>query len=207
MVRKTKEEALETRHRILDAAVEVFNRQGVARTTLNDIAQEAGVTRGAIYWHFENKVVLFDAMVERLVCPLLINCEDRNERMQADPLGFIYNALDQFISLMLNDAKFRRVFEILWHKCEYVGEMANIRDSHLDEGENHIDVLQQAFSLAIAQGQLHSALTPHQATIGLVAVIDGLLFNWTKNPALFPLDSYASPIIRAYLNGLTRPQA
>ena len=207
MVRRTKEDALATRSALLDAAECVFQQRGVAGTSLGDIARAAGLTRGAIYWHFENKVVLFDAMVERLVCPLLINCEDRNERMQADPLGFIYNALDQFISLMLNDAKFRRVFEILWHKCEYVGEMANIRDSHLDEGENHIDVLQQAFSLAIAQGQLHSALTPHQATIGLVAVIDGLLFNWTKNPALFPLDSYASPIIRAYLNGLTRPQA
>ena len=61
MVRRTKEDALETRKRILDAAVEVFNRLGVAQTSLNDVAKEAGVTRGAIYWHFTNKVAMFDA--------------------------------------------------------------------------------------------------------------------------------------------------
>ena len=80
MVRRTKEDAQETRNRILDAAVEVFNRQGVAQTSLNDIAAEAGVTRGAIYWHFANKVALFDAMINRLICPLQINSEDRDTR-------------------------------------------------------------------------------------------------------------------------------
>ncbi|MDV7394715.1 TetR family transcriptional regulator, partial [Arthrospira platensis SPKY1] len=63
MVRKTKEEAWETRQRILDAAEQVFQRQGVSRTSLSHIAAEAGVTRGAIYWHFKNKVDLYDAMI------------------------------------------------------------------------------------------------------------------------------------------------
>lgn len=202
MVRKTKEDALETRHRILDTAVEVFNRQGVSRTSLNDIAKEAGVTRGAIYWHFENKVDLFEAMIARLVCPLMLNSEDRGERMRADPLGFIHAALDQFLGQMLHDPNFCRVFEILWHKCEYVGEMATIRDSHLDEGENHIDILQQAFALAMERGQMASRLTPHQATIGLVALIDGLLFNWTKQRDMFPLESYARVLLETYFRGL-----
>src|ERR1700712_1304134 len=55
MVRRTKEEAAETRNSILDAAERVFFEKGVSRTTLADIALEAGVTRGAIYWHFANK--------------------------------------------------------------------------------------------------------------------------------------------------------
>jgi TetR/AcrR family acrAB operon transcriptional repressor len=203
MVRKTKEDALETRHRILDTAVEVFSRQGVARTSLNDIAKEAGVTRGAIYWHFDNKVAMFDAMIERLVCPLLINDSQRDSLIQADPLAFIQAAVDEFIGQMLKDANFSRVFEIFWHKCEYVGEMATIRDSHLEEGENHIDILQEAFTQAIEKGQISHALTPHQATIGLVALIDGLLFNWTKNKTMFPLETYAKPILDTYFRGLT----
>ena len=55
MVRRTKEEALETRSKILEAAEQAFYERGVARTTLADIATLAGVTRGAIYWHFSNK--------------------------------------------------------------------------------------------------------------------------------------------------------
>lgn len=202
MVRRTKEDAQATRNLILDAAVEVFNRQGVSQTSLNDVAKEAGVTRGAIYWHFTNKVTMFDAMVERLICPLMINAEDRELRIATDPLRFIREATREFIGKMQSDANFRRVFEILWHKCEYVGEMASIRDSHLEEGENHIDVLQRAFTLAQERGQIGRRLTPHQLTIALISLIDGLLFNWTRNPAMFPLDSYAPPILEAWFGSL-----
>ena len=195
MVRRTKEDALETRNRILDAAVEVFNRQGVAQTSLNDVAKEAGVTRGAIYWHFTNKVAMFDAMINRLICPLMINSEDRDARIAADPLGFIQTATNEFVGKMLDDASFRRVFEIFWHKCEYIGEMAALRDAHLEEGQSHIDVIQQAFTLAAERGMIGSALTAHQATIGLIGLIDGLLYNWTKNPKMFPLETYARPIL------------
>jgi len=202
MVRRTKEDAQETRNRILDTAVEVFNRQGVAETSLNDIAREAGVTRGAIYWHFANKVSMFDAMIERLVCPLMFNSGDRDARMAADPLGFVRAATDEFIGKMLNDTSFRSVFEIFWHKCEYIGEMATLRDSHLEEGENHIDLIQRAFALAQERGQMDRRLTPHQATIGFIGLVDGLLFNWTRKPGMFPLASYAPGIVDAWFAGL-----
>lgn len=202
MVRRTKEDAQVTRNHILDTAVEVFSHKGVAQTSLNDIAREAGVTRGAIYWHFANKVDMFDAMIGRLICPLMINAEDRETRIELDPLRFILDATMEFLGRMLDDTNFRKVFEIFWHKCEYVGEMATIRDCHLDEGENHIDVLQRAFQLAQAQSQIDRSLTPHQATIGLISLIDGLLFNWTKDPQMFPLASYARPLLDTYFRGL-----
>ena len=65
MARRTKEDALVTRDLLLDAAERVFQRRGVSRTSLQEIAQEAGLTRGAIYWHFENKADVFDAMLQR----------------------------------------------------------------------------------------------------------------------------------------------
>ena len=64
MVRRTKEEAQETRSQILQAAEQAFYERGVARTTLADIAALAGVTRGAIYWHFSNKSDLLQALLD-----------------------------------------------------------------------------------------------------------------------------------------------
>ena len=66
MVRRTKAEAMETRTRILDAAEQVFHRKGVLSASLNDIASEAGVTRGAIYWHFKNKEGLMAAVINEV---------------------------------------------------------------------------------------------------------------------------------------------
>ena len=76
MVRKTKEDAAITRQRIIGSAREVFLRKGVSRTSLEHIASDAGVTRGAVYWHFANKAELFHAMREEVYLPLIDRMDD-----------------------------------------------------------------------------------------------------------------------------------
>lgn len=63
-MRRTKEEAAQTRQDLLAAALTVFSRKGYEAARLEDIAEIAGVTRGAIYFHFDNKAGLFMALVE-----------------------------------------------------------------------------------------------------------------------------------------------
>ena len=58
-MRRTKAEAEETRQAILAAAERVFFKKGVANSSLDEVAAAAGVTRGAIYWHFSSKTDLF----------------------------------------------------------------------------------------------------------------------------------------------------
>ncbi|MBN2308926.1 MAG: TetR family transcriptional regulator [Candidatus Hydrogenedentes bacterium] len=64
MARRTKEEAQETRKRILDAALHVFAAKGYSRATFVDVARRIGMTKGAVYWHFENKQALLAALIE-----------------------------------------------------------------------------------------------------------------------------------------------
>ncbi len=71
MARKTKEEAEKTRKDLIAAARTVFHECGVSRSTLEKIAKEAGVTRGALYWHFKDKAALFSAMREDVFTPLV----------------------------------------------------------------------------------------------------------------------------------------
>ena len=53
-----------TRQQILDASLRLFSERGFARTTVRDIARQAGITDAAIYYHFESKRELLDALVE-----------------------------------------------------------------------------------------------------------------------------------------------
>ena len=76
MARRTKDEAEQTRDAILDAAEKVFYKRGVARTSLDEIARAAKVTRGAVYWHFKDKMELSEAMVERAVKILIDRIEN-----------------------------------------------------------------------------------------------------------------------------------
>ncbi len=54
-MRRTKEDAQLTREALLDAAEVLFAQRGVSRTSLQEIAKAAGMTRGAVYWHFKDK--------------------------------------------------------------------------------------------------------------------------------------------------------
>lgn len=63
-MRRTKAEAEQTRNDILKAALILFDEQGYAQTTLSTIARKAKVTRGAIYWHFENKEEILAALAQ-----------------------------------------------------------------------------------------------------------------------------------------------
>ena len=72
-MRKTKIKALKTKEHLMLAALDTFYKKGIARTSLNEIAQAAGVTRGSLYWHFKNKEDLFDALFQR-ICDDIENC-------------------------------------------------------------------------------------------------------------------------------------
>src|SRR5262245_48343606 len=68
-MRRTKEDSERTRQSILDSAERLFLEKGVTNTSLEQIAKAAGVTRGAVYWHFANKAHLFNDMLSQVRLP------------------------------------------------------------------------------------------------------------------------------------------
>ena len=60
-----KESQLQTRERLLDAALQVFSRRGYYAASVDEIAAEAGYSKGAVYSNFSNKEELFLALIDR----------------------------------------------------------------------------------------------------------------------------------------------
>jgi TetR/AcrR family acrAB operon transcriptional repressor len=202
VARKTKEEAQETRNAILDAAERVFQEYGVSHTSLAEIAAAAGVTRGAIYWHFANKGDLYDAMVQRVIGPLEVKLAELQANPAENPIVGLRALVLYFLDRIANDQRYFRVLEISWHKCEYVGEMAAVRDMHLECGNRYLAIIEDGFRLAGERGYLPPGIEPRCAAVGLIAVVDGLVLNWTLDRELFPLDTYGPVIVDTYLAGL-----
>jgi TetR/AcrR family acrAB operon transcriptional repressor len=175
MVRRTKEEALATRNRILDAAEQVFYDKGVSRTSLADIAEAAGVTRGAIYWHFENKGDLFTAMFARVKLPLdEPDAVPGDDGEPADPLGRLTTFLKRCMAGIL-DPQRRRVFDILYLKCEFVDEMGPVKTRVQKSIEEGIGKVEANLTHAVKIGQLPADLDTRRAALLLHAVLSGSL--------------------------------
>jgi len=66
MARRSKQEMLETRAAILASARKVFAQQGYAKTSMDDLTAQVGLTRGALYHHFSDKKAVFEAVVDQL---------------------------------------------------------------------------------------------------------------------------------------------
>lgn len=200
MVRRTKAEAEKTRDLLLDTAELIFHEKGVARTSLNDIAAAAGVTRGAIYWHFKNKADLFDAMIRRMILPV----EDTPGFASSNdnPLEFVRNCAISILKRVATDTQSQRILDIVSHKCEYVDEMAEVHERRAAGRAECLKKIENGIRTAVDKKQLPDNIVPQYAAIGLHALIDGLIRNWIIDKTYFSLETQGIHIIDAYLNGL-----
>jgi len=207
MARRTKEEAAATRDSILDAAEKLFVEQGVSRTTLQHIATAAGVTRGAIYWHFDDKGALFNAMMERAILPLEAEMQVLDQVESNDPLVDLRNHMLAVLDRTVNDPGARRVFEIATLKVEFVGEMDAVRQRRQDNLANWKSRAERRIRLAIDKGLISRDIDPGRVALGLWTMIDGLIRNWMFDPQDFDLLALGKCVIDPYLEGLRTGRA
>lgn len=204
MVRRTKEEALETRHRILDAAELIFEQRGVSRTSLQDIAHAAQVTRGAIYWHFKDKADLFTAMMERATMPMEAAYKSFDPAGD-DPLVFIERQVMLTLRITATTPQVRRAFDIATHKVEYVDELLAVRDRRLDCRNECLAEGERVLKCAARRGLIAPGMPVHSLALGLHALVDGLIQTWMLDPEAFDLVRVGRQAVRSYIDGMRRP--
>jgi len=176
VVRKTKEEAEETRKDIIDAARRVFHERGVGRSTLEKIAKAAGVTRGAVYWHFKDKAELFFAMREDVFAPMVERTDAFLLSDQfANPLDAVEASISEFFRVLEDCSVVREVFEIMISRCEYVDEFASVEEEVGRPAQDFLAKIERVYRQAADRGMLRSGLDPLDAARDTWAFTSGLL--------------------------------
>ncbi len=178
MARSTKDHALETRGRIIDSAEDVFYAKGVSRTSLADVAEAAGVTRGAIYWHFKNKSDLFNAMCDRVHLPMEEVLFASLEEGVTDPLNAFFTGLIRSLQHAALSPRWHKVLDVVYNKCELVDADDPILARHHECHHVMFENVSRIFRAAIANGQLAKDFNVNIGNRFLHATISGLIGNW-----------------------------
>lgn len=202
MARRTKEEAAATRDSILDAAEKLFVEQGVSRTTLQHIATEAGVTRGAIYWHFDDKGALFNAMMERVTLPFECALSVLDTSDEANVLADLQKFFVEIFRVTETNPQARRVLEIASLKIEFVSEMDAVRVRRRQSKQDLTAQVVERVKLAQSRGQVRQDVPPQLVATGLWALMDGLIRNWMFEPGSFSLVETGDQLIGTMLEGI-----
>lgn len=203
MARCTKEESLQTRNSLLDAAELVFDARGVAGASLQEVAETAGLTRGAVYWHFHDKGDLFNAMMDRAILPFEQQWLVADPNDAADPLHRLHDVLCDILRQTATDARLQRVLGISTQKVEYVGELSGIRERHLRVRDQALQRIEGLLRLASAAGELAPGTALKAAARALHALVDGLIGNWMLDREAFDLHRVGRSAVEQLIAGLS----
>ncbi|MBM7062858.1 TetR family transcriptional regulator [Pseudomonas sp. UL073] len=203
-MRRTKEDAEKTRQAILQAAELLFLEKGVAHTSLETIARHVGVTRGAVYWHFQNKAHLFHEMLNQVRLPpehmaALLGGEDSCASLLA-----LRNLCIDTVEDLARDEQKRRIFTILLYRCEFTEELREAEERHNAFINQFIDLSEKLFIQAQARNHLEPGHSPKLAARALHALLLGLFCDWLRDPNLFDPLRDTRPLIDGFFRGVMR---
>ena len=202
MVRRTREAAAATREQLLDAAERVFRDRGVTRTSLAEVASEAGVTRGAVYWHFRDKADLFAAMCERATSPMDSLVEQASEATTASPLATLRALCVDALRHLADDPRTQAVFEIMFHRSELAGELAAVAERQDRESCNARACVETVIARAVSAGELRRGTDVALAARAIHAFVTGLMHEWTLDPTAYDLRASAPALVDTFIAGL-----
>ena len=170
MARKTKEEALRTRQLLIESAIQQFALRGVTNTTLTDIADAAGVTRGAVYWHSlvaENEQEPLNALRERFITGL--------RYIAANP-------------------RQRALMQILYQRCEFANDMLSENEIRQRIGFNY-SLIGGMLQCCVRKNILPAETNIEVILIVLHSAFSGLIKNWLLDPQRFDLYQQAPALV------------
>ncbi len=169
------ETSAETRRRILDAAEELFAERGFVETSLANVAERSGISRGSIPWHFDNKVGLLLAVVDRAA-----------EQAGSTPITPGVEHLDGAMAEV--GSRLREPHMALLHTL--LGEASKpdsaIRDAYADYHERDRSAVQSW--LSDSPGVDVADLGSGDLSTLIYAMIIGINVQWRINPERIDLD-------------------
>lgn len=189
-MRRSKDDAEQTRLSILLAAERLFSERGMANTSLEQVAREAGVTRGAIYWHFQDKSAVLQALRQKFRPPQDELTEEALAESTEDVFVVFERSATSFLRLFASDVSRQRIFKIL------TGLPLDTSDPEAMEGWNLTLRLAQR---AYATGILAPDIPPDEAALLLSILLNGLLNQWLTDQSAFDLEVVGMKILRRQL--------
>ncbi|MBE9191546.1 helix-turn-helix transcriptional regulator [Gloeocapsopsis crepidinum LEGE 06123] len=192
---------LDTRSRILQAAQQVFAQEGYERATLDAIANAIGLTKGAVYWHFQSKSDLFLALLEeQLQSPLSITPEVAQQTLNhPNPQAEVAKVLARQLHHITANPNWCRLYmEFMVQSRE--PEVQNVLISP-NCRERETAIVQMLHRLQ-AEGKLAADVDPFVIGVFWAALIDGLMLAQMVEPERINLVAWSDQLARLLWQGI-----
>ncbi|KQB15906.1 TetR family transcriptional regulator [Rhodobacter capsulatus] len=203
-MRRSKADAEQTRLNILDAAERLFCTRGIAQTTLEQIAREAGATRGAFYWYFKDKSDVLSAIYQRYETPQLCRIETAAAgELPDDPLEVLAMTGAEYLAMVESDPVQQRLHLILISGTPG-DDAAAWRES---KNAEIYRLLLRLMERARDEGRMNADLTPQEAAVAQMVFMNGLIGEWHRSGQAFSLHKTGTKLLNHLIGSMRRKPA
>ena len=171
-MRRTKAKSEATRQTILSAALDEMVGIGYAETTLEGIAARAGVTRGAIYWHFSGKEELYNELLGRLQGRLDGFFEAALTGQQS-PFAKVQALTRDIIRNFYENTEFNKFIELTWVSSSNHPSEKDL-NTRKNTNSRFIDLVESLLQEAQTLGEVSSGPSARLLALQLDCLINGL---------------------------------
>lgn len=199
-MRRTKEEALITREKILAAALEVFSRDGYSAARLEDIAEAAEVTRGAIYHHFGSKEELYIALVKERSAGINKLAEEVLSQ-EGTAVEVIRRFLLSLIGYLHENEEYRALLELATSKVELTEGLKSLTDETIQGRRQLAAFFEDLLAQGVKDGTVRPDLPVALAAWNLISFMNGLGLVWIQDPGAFSIQEDKDALVDAFLKG------
>ena len=186
---------------ILEAAFVEFSRNGYAMTTLDQIAEGAGVTKGTIYVYFENKEHLFISMVREVTKATLDTVHEMLETHEGTTADLLRAQFSFIYQHIVEDRRRREVLRMLIAEAPRFPELAD--RYHQEILRPCLDMLRQAIRRGMDRGEFRNSAIVDlpQIVIAPIALVDIWMMMFDDRQPL-DMKAYFNAHLDLVLNGL-----
>jgi AcrR family transcriptional regulator len=186
---------------IIEAAFTEFSRNGYSTTTLDQIAERAGVTKGTIYVYFESKEHLFISMVREFTKPTMETVHDMFKTHDGSTADLLRAQFSFIYEHLVEDRRRREVVRMLIAEAPRFPELAD--RYHAEILRPCLDMLRQAIQRGVDRGEIRNSaiIEQPQVVIGPIALVDVWMMLFDDRQPL-DLKAYFNAHLDMVLNGL-----
>lgn len=200
-MKRTKEEAAETRDAIIDAALRVCSIRGYRGTTLDEIAREAGVSRGAIHWHFGTKYNLF-LFIGKQAADKIVSFLEEADKSDLSALQILGNVMKRFLYEFFNDLKFRDAVHLAM-RARMTNDMDDLKDIYLESVNRRKRFIAGVIEKGMENGEICKTADPELIAGAILSYMSGSMNYWIFNSDIFPIENQLDQYIDLFLKGIS----
>ncbi len=204
IIKRTKAKAEETKKLIFISALKIFGEKGYSKTSLEDIAGGAGVSRGAIYWNFENKQELYTKLLKEYFYNNIYEALLSSITHGEDPLQELIEYMYNYLYIIIKDKDVRNFLEIIRYKTEVKTELSIVL-----EVQQEMDILikteiTRLVERGVAGGKIRSDVDESVIVMAILSFLNGIEDTWLMNNEIYPLRQKYKQLIDFFISSIIK---